>query len=247
MADIYETDSIVREYLFFHYGKAEDVLPWPEGPHTALNFPVRCAEWLRKSAHATGSALDLGCAVGRSAFALAPHFDRVQGIDYSQAFVNAASRLNAEGAIDIRYPVEGELDLALRIEMPPANNLQFIRGDACELPHDIGSFDALLMANLICRLYDPAKCLDRLPGLVNPGGVVLITTPCTWLELFTPREKWMGGVIRGGEPVCTLDGLKAALEGPFTLEKTVDMPFLIREHARKFQWSVAEASIWRRV
>jgi hypothetical protein len=25
-----------------------------------------------------------------------------------------------------------------------------------------------------------------------------------------------------------------------------DLPFLIREHARKFQWSVAEATIWRR-
>jgi hypothetical protein len=25
-----------------------------------------------------------------------------------------------------------------------------------------------------------------------------------------------------------------------------DLPFLIREHQRKFQWSVAEATIWRR-
>ena len=25
-----------------------------------------------------------------------------------------------------------------------------------------------------------------------------------------------------------------------------DLPFLIREHARKYQWSVAQATIWRR-
>jgi hypothetical protein len=25
-----------------------------------------------------------------------------------------------------------------------------------------------------------------------------------------------------------------------------DLPFLIREHARKFQWSVAQASLWKK-
>ena len=32
----------------------------------------------------------------------------------------------------------------------------------------------------------------------------------------------------------------------FDLIAVKDLPFLIREHARKFQWSVAEATIWRR-
>jgi hypothetical protein len=27
---------------------------------------------------------------------------------------------------------------------------------------------------------------------------------------------------------------------------TKDLPFLIREHARKFQWSVAQATLWER-
>jgi putative 4-mercaptohistidine N1-methyltranferase len=247
MADLYETEQIVREYLFFHYGKPEAILPWPDGPHAALHYPVRCADLVLEHAQARNRALDLGCAVGRSSFALAAHFEQVLGIDYSQAFVDAANRLNAEGAIKLSYPVEGELEQEVRIEMAPATNLSFMRGDACALPEDLGRFDAVLMANLICRLYDPAACLARLPDLVNPGGIALITTPCTWLEAFTPREKWMGGWIRDGQPVQTLDGLKAALEGPFILEKTTNLPFLIREHARKFQWSVAEASVWRRV
>jgi hypothetical protein len=34
--------------------------------------------------------------------------------------------------------------------------------------------------------------------------------------------------------------------GEFNLVTTKDLPFLIREHARKFQWSVAQASIWQR-
>jgi hypothetical protein len=36
------------------------------------------------------------------------------------------------------------------------------------------------------------------------------------------------------------------LEENFTLVDVRDLPFLIREHARKFQFSVAQASIWRR-
>jgi hypothetical protein len=31
------------------------------------------------------------------------------------------------------------------------------------------------------------------------------------------------------------------------LESIRDLPFLLREHARKYQWSVAQASLWRRI
>jgi len=46
--------------------------------------------------------------------------------------------------------------------------------------------------------------------------------------------------------VKTLDTLRELLAPAFTLEKRVDLPFLIREHARKFQASVAEGTLWRR-
>jgi hypothetical protein len=42
----------------------------------------------------TGStvyALDMGCAVGGTAFELTRHFDQVLGVDFSQAFVDAAN------------------------------------------------------------------------------------------------------------------------------------------------------------
>ena len=80
-----------------------------------------------------------------------------------------------------------------------------------------------------------------MPELVKPGGQLIITSPYTWLEEFTPREHWLGG--RDGS---TLEGLEAALTKDFQLTATRDLPFLIREHARKFQWSVAQASIWIR-
>ena len=30
------------EYLLFHYGKPDEVLPWEFGPTAALDYPVRC-------------------------------------------------------------------------------------------------------------------------------------------------------------------------------------------------------------
>ena len=81
---------------------------------------------------------------------------------------------------------------------------------------------------------------------MKPGGQLIITSPYTWLEEFTPRANWLGGFERDGRRVTTRDGLEAALAQDFQLIATRDLPFLIREHGRKFQLSVAEATIWHR-
>ena len=79
-----------------------------------------------------------------------------------------------------------------------------------------------------------------MPALVFSGGWLIITSPYTWLEEYTPREKWLDGAGRG-----TLAALKEVFAGDFELQRVLDLPFLIREHRRKYQWSIAEASIWR--
>ena len=106
------------------------------------------------------------------------------------------------------------------------------------LRDDLGSFDIVHAANLICRLSEPQKLLDRLPSLVKSGGQLLLTTPCTWLEEFTPAANWPKG--------STLEWLEDKLAPQFILEHQADLPFLIREHARKFQWSVALGTRWVR-
>ena len=47
--------------------------------------------------------------------------------------------------------------------------------------------------------------------------------------------------------VRTFDWLTALLSPAFALRRRLDIPFLIREHARKFQWSVALGTLWERV
>jgi len=249
--DFYETERALSEYLLFHYGTPEQVLPWPFGPSTALEYPARCVSEGLDIARLPpkARALDLGCAVGRSSFELARHCAEVLGIDYSRRFIETARHLAEHGAMHYQYVEEGDLTIAATASVPAGldrTRVDFERGDAQALRADLGRFDVVLMANLVDRLAEPRRCLETLPELVVPGGQLILTTPCTWLEAYTPRVHWLGGYDMNGRAVRTLATIQAILEPYFVLSRTQDLPFLIREHARKFQWSVALGTVWFR-
>jgi hypothetical protein len=65
-----------------------------------------------------------------------------------------------------------------------------------------------------------------------------LATPCTWLEEFTPAENW--------PTAGTFDWLVEMLTPDFELIRQVEEPFLIRETARKFQWTSSLVTVWRR-
>lgn len=247
----YETDKLLNEYLLFHYGKPEEVLPWPAGPREALDYPARCVSECVDTASlpAGARALDVGCAVGRSTFELARHCSEVIGIDYSHRFIESAQILAATGSLAYLRIDEGTLTTPLLARISEGIDrarVRFEHGDAQALRAGLGAFDLVLAANLVDRLSHPGRFLEQLPKLLKPGGQLILTTPCTWMEDFTPAKNWLGGFRFGGQPRSTLDGLRSALGVHFTLSATRDLPFLIREHARKYQWSVALATIWRR-
>ena len=248
MNNIYETDQSVSEYLLFHYGKEAELMPWDFGPKSALHYPIRCVtECFDLQALSSESrALDVGCAVGASSFELARNCGEVIGIDYSHAFVRACQQLAEQGRMKYAYRVEGdrmeeaEAVLDTKIDL---SRVQFEQGDAMDLRGDLGAFDAVLAANLICRLTHPRKFLDRCAALVKSGGQLVINTPFTWMADYTDPERWVGGHPESGE---SLDALVEILKTDFELEQTRDMPFLIREHRRKYQWSVAQSCRFRR-
>jgi putative 4-mercaptohistidine N1-methyltranferase len=252
VANIYETDRLLAEYLLFHYAGDDEILPWAFGPREALGYPVRTAravEWAGKTADGCGRALDLGCAVGRSSFELARYYGEVIGLDFSHRFIDAARVLAGGGSIGYPRLEEGEVTTPLQARAPAGidhGRVRFLQGDAGQLPSDWEGFDCVHAANLLCRLPAPARLVAGLPRLVAPGGLLVLATPCSWLEEFTPRSHWLGGVVEDGRPVRTFDRLKHLLNPHFVLEMTCDEPFLIREHARKFQWSVAQVSVWKR-
>jgi len=241
----------VAEYLLFHYCLTEPLVPAGLSLAAALDFPVRCVtECVDVSLlPARARALDLGCAVGRASFELARRCTEVVGIDYSDRFIKVAEHLKTNGSFLFGCVEQGDLSQPCQAVVSAEidrRRVTFEQGDALNLRPDLGRFDVVLMANLIDRLRDPHQCLKRLPALLNSGGQLIITSPYTWLEDYTPRPNWLGGFEQFGRRINTLDSLKDILAPNFQFAFCQDMPFLIREHARKFQLCIAEASIWLR-
>ncbi len=243
MSEIYEDPQILDEYLLFHYGRENEILDtkihWPDGMRQALDFAVRTPLHFSKSPVARG--LDLGCAVGRSAFEMARNCEKVIGLDFSHRFIAAANRLKNERNVDYSRIDEGVIKARLMAELPEgidASRVEFMQGDAMHLSEDLGQFDRVHAANLLCRLSDPILLLNRLGDLVVSGGELVLATPCTWLENFTPRENW--------PKADTLGWLKEHLLGHFEQRSECDEPFLIRETARKFQWTRSMITVWTR-
>ena len=81
-----------------------------------------------------------------------------------------------------------------------------------------------------------------------PGGLVVHVSPFSWLPQYTPQAKWLGGRVKAdGAPDASLPGLKRAMEAAgFALLHTEDFPFLIREHARKFQLGFSCVTVWKK-
>ncbi|HPF69912.1 MAG TPA: putative 4-mercaptohistidine N1-methyltransferase, partial [Candidatus Krumholzibacteria bacterium] len=245
--DVYETDDLVSQYCEFHYGEERFGVP---------NFAVRCAEICRELAgkRRIRRALDLGCATGRATFELARFCDHVTGIDFSARFIKVGHELQQTGRTRYVIPEEGEI-VAYRERTLAGLGLdglqgkvEFWQGDAHNLKPQFTDYDLVLAANLVDRLYDPRRFLDLVHGRLRPGGLMVLLSPYTWLEEFTPREKWLGGRKVNGENVTTLDGLHAALEPRFRpLGEPRDVEFVIRETARKHQHTVSQLTVWERV
>ncbi|MCC6200714.1 MAG: putative 4-mercaptohistidine N1-methyltransferase, partial [Moraxellaceae bacterium] len=243
----YESDRQLSEYAEFHYGDTY---------YGVDNFPKALAAIgiAAMAGKPVRTALDLGCATGRATFELARHFDHVTGVDFSARFINLGVQLAEQGSIRYTLADEGELvsyktrrlaDMDLE---NTRNKVAFLQGDACNLKPVHTGFDFILSANLIDRLYNPAPFLQSIHERLNLGGVLMITSPYTWLEEHTKREDWLGGFKKDGENWSTLDALKDILGKHFRLmQEPQDVPFVIRETRRKFQHSLSEVTLWERI
>ncbi|MGA9394007.1 MAG: 5-histidylcysteine sulfoxide synthase [Azonexus sp.] len=242
----YESDRLVSEYAEFHYG---------DDYFGVANFPRAVAELAiaAMAGRPAGKALDLGCATGRATFELGRHFTKVTGLDFSARFIAVGAQLAAEGSLRYTLADEGELvsyrerrlaDLGLEAVR---ERVEFVQGDACNLKPIHADYDLVLAANLIDRLHNPRKLLESIHTRIMPGGLLVITSPYTWLEAHTAREEWIGGFKKDGENFTTLDGLKEILGQHFRLlGEPRAVPFVIRETRRKFQHTLAEATVWER-
>jgi SAM-dependent methyltransferase len=231
----YETNRYLQEYLLFHYGRRMDVCPFSFIPADWLRFHERLREeYLRPVAPRKGSrGLDLGCAVGRFTFELGRALEHVIGLDNSVSFIQAAQRVARHRKTKVCIPVSGSRFIARQLVLPRGlqrSSVEFQVRDALKL-NQLGEqrFQVVSAINLLDRLPRPQHFLRQLRHLVAPGGQLLLASPFTWLEDYTPRSGWL-----------SREEVIAILRPHFRLVKQGELPFLIREHRRKYQLVVAE-------
>jgi 5-histidylcysteine sulfoxide synthase/putative 4-mercaptohistidine N1-methyltranferase len=245
VTDYYTKDVVVSQYC--HFG-------WGENTLGVENYPAKCAQIALDvmKDKTRRKALDIGCAIGRSSFELARGFDEVVGVDFSARFIQEAQKLKQNGILRYSVPIEGELESFHDVTLKQyglewaAEKVSFWQADACNLKPIYKDFDLIFAGNLIDRLYDPRKFLDSLAPRINNKGILILTSPYTWQEESTPKDKWIGGYKKDGESISTLQGLKEILGKDFILLETKDVPFVIQETARKHQHTIAQMSIWEK-
>jgi putative 4-mercaptohistidine N1-methyltranferase len=245
-ANVYESDEAVAQYCDAHYGEEHFGVP---------NYPRRmaaiCLEQMKGKK--TGRALDIGCAVGRLSFELARVFERVTGLDFSARFIRIAADLQARGYVRYQLLDEGELvsfhekSLADFGPEDVKDRCEFYQADACNLADKYTGYDLVVGANLLDRLYSPRKFLGMIHERMNAHGVLVLSSPYTWLTEHTERDEWPGGFRLDGEPFTTLDGMRELLLPHFEMVgEPSDVAFVLRETARKFQHSVAQVTVWQK-
>ncbi|MFP4471347.1 MAG: 5-histidylcysteine sulfoxide synthase [Bacteroidales bacterium] len=244
--DVYETDALVSQYCELHYG---------EKYFGVELFPKKSAEICLKymEGRSKKRALDLGCAVGRTTFELAREFDHVTGLDFSARFIRIADELINKGTVKFILPDEGELVSYREASLEKLGleglkkKVEFYQADAVNLKPQYDHYDLVYAGNLVDRLYDPAKFLDHIHQRINSGGLLILSSPYTWDEEYTKKEKWIGGFKEDGEPVTTLNGLHRHLDTNFRLiAGPFEVPFVIRETKRKHQHTLSEFTVWER-
>lgn len=107
-----------------------------------------------------GAMLDLGTGTGRMLERLAPKFGRAVGVDASHAML-AVARANLEKA--------------------GLSRVELRQGDIQALPFARGSFDLVVIHQVLHFLEDPARALREAAAMLAPGGRLIVVD-------FAPHE-----------------------------------------------------------
>lgn len=147
-AERYDAESAYASYRDYYVGRSPELSPVTESRYHAI------LDLLQRRVR-RGRLLEVGCGMGRFlAIAEARGWEPV-GLEASASAREHIERLRAREGL--RFPVyEGDV---LRTEFPE------------------GSFQAVVLIEVLEHLVDPIACLKQFHGWLAPGGALYLTTP----------------------------------------------------------------------
>ena len=241
---MYETDIIASQYCEFHYG---------DEYFGVDNFPKEISKIALKYTNNKVKALDIGCSVGRASFELKKEFNKVDGLDFSNKFIQIANQMKKDKYIKYINTLEGDCSVSKKVNLEDikldinTNDLNFYQADAMNMDEKFNSYDLVIAVNLIDRLTKPSVFLHDIEERILSNGILLIASPYTWMEEYTPKENWIGGYKKDGKVINTIDGLHEILDNKFELIEEEKLEFVIRETKNKYQHTISNVSVWKKL
>ena len=140
-------------------------------------------EAILEEVNSTSRVLDVGCGTGVIAMEIVPEVNQVIGIDLSPKMIAQARKKALKMALE---------------------NVTFDEGDGYATDFDSGSFDVVILANLLHVVAEPAAVVREAHRLLAPGGILLTVTDCMgepvppkmWLNLIELRLMKFFGRIK---------------------------------------------------
>jgi glycosyltransferase involved in cell wall biosynthesis/SAM-dependent methyltransferase len=145
-------------------------------------------DWLVEQAR--GRVLDIGCSQGLVPILLARRGHTVVGIDVEEQAIAFARARVADEPPEVRARVT------------------LLCGDARTWQPDGGTFDSVVLGEVLEHLEDPASLVAAARRLVVEGGRLLVTVPMGWLEHDDHRQELLPDAVVGLlEPAFGIEAL----------------------------------------
>lgn len=200
---------------------------------------------------ADAKVLHLGCGVGGVTFELARSFGAVVGVDNVEPLIRHARLMVHHGEKLYERVHEGVLATSTLAKVPEGirrGRASFWLSDAAALSDDVKAdapYTMVVADGIVERLTQPLNLLTTIHEVLAPGGLLVVSSSNDWRADVTPRTSWLGGFQMNGEDMDTITMLTHVLKKRFELVGSSDVARLKRLHARKYDLSVMQVSVWK--
>jgi SAM-dependent methyltransferase len=209
----YNSKGMLSAYLWSHYG---DLFKDPN----ATNAYQRWTSLFKKS---DGTALDIGCAVGRMSFELSKTHSHVIGMDTSRSFIEKARELLRQRKLHFDLIIEGHITEERSCELDNQWNIDhvdFIVADALALPFPKSLFSTVSSINVLEKVLQPLKHLSEVNRVLKEEKVRFVfSDPFSWDETVSAPDIWIGGKHNGkfnGRGIDCMHRIVSGSDGVFS-------------------------------